>query len=90
MPTHLLPARVKHEFQRIKSIKSRTDHIKSKLGYRNTKGILTGLAPYNVDLGSLKRYPVRKLFATLWDFAGILLASPWNSHKNLTRILTET
>ena len=52
-----------------------------------SKGILTGLAPYNVDFGSLKRYPVRKLFATRWNSAGILLASTWDSHKDLTRIL---
>ena len=50
-----------------------------------TKGMLTGLAPYNVDFGSLKKYPVRKLFATRWDSAGILRASTWDSHMDLTR-----
>ena len=49
--------------------------------------MLTGLAPYNVDFGSLKKYPVRKLFATRWDSAGILRASTWDSDMDLTRML---
>ena len=40
--------------------------------------VLNETVQSDVDLGSLKRYPVRKLFATRWDPAGILTASLWD------------
>ena len=52
--------------------------------------VLNETVQSDVDLGSLKRYPVRKLFATRWDPAGILTASLWDPHKDLTWRVTKS